>query len=603
VWSGYLKGEDPAMSTRFLLAPGLFVVLLALAALAAPAAFADTFVVDTTDDDTGSCVQTPTHCSLRQAITATNQAAGADTINFNLPVFKPLFCGILCVPVFTTNPIQLSSLLPSISGQVTIDGTSQPRYAGNPMVEVRGTGTGNGLHLTANANNSVIRAIAVTSFETGIKLVSSSNLVAGSRIGVDMNGAARGNVRGILVEGDSNRIGDGTSSGRNVISGNSGTGVGICKSCNDPTTPGSGSNNTVAGNFIGTNVSGTSALGNQDGIVIRGLGFNTSFGVYEPGVSGNIIGGGSAGDRNVISGNRNSGLEISLAQFNIAGGNFLGLNAAGTAAVPNQGAGVLLNDAPSTTLGSAVRTLPCFVNGQVTSCRFTISTSNLISGNTGDGVRIFYTTHTHDVAVLGNTIGTNLTTAANLGNGGHGVNVSGGIGFKNNHVGDSEPIAGSPPNDNVIAFNHGAGVHVTTSSQVRGQSVRFNRIFANTALGIDLTPDGASANGTTITNFPALTTVTSNSSSTTVQGTLSSVGDTTFTLDFYSSPGCDGSGFGEADRFLGTTSVFMPHNSPPVPAQFSATFDTPLPVGSVVTATATAPDGTTSEFSACQGVT
>jgi hypothetical protein len=56
-------------------------------------------------------------------------------------------------------------------------------------------------------------------------------------------------------------------------------------------------------------------------------------------------------------------LEISLALFNIAGGNFLGLNAAGTAAVPNQGTGVLLNDAPSTTLGSAVRTLPCFING------------------------------------------------------------------------------------------------------------------------------------------------------------------------------------------------------------------------------------------------
>jgi len=94
---------------------------------------------------------------------------------------------------------------------------------------------------------------------------SDNNFVSGNYIGLDVSGTLPlGNGQyGVLIEGDSsnNLIGGTTAVTRNVISGNSTMGIRI-----DLTT---GANNTISGNYIGTNAAGTSALGaTQTGIGI-----------------------------------------------------------------------------------------------------------------------------------------------------------------------------------------------------------------------------------------------------------------------------------------------------------------------------------------------
>jgi titin len=77
----------------------------------------------------------------------------------------------------------------------------------------------------------------------------------------------------------------------------------------------------VEGNYIGTDVTGTQALGNHDGILV----YNNP----------SVIGGTDAGAGNVISGNRNDGIFLSspasLVQGNYIGTDFTGANALGNA--------------------------------------------------------------------------------------------------------------------------------------------------------------------------------------------------------------------------------------------------------------------------------
>lgn len=100
------------------------------------------FTVNSANDvDDGLC--DGTHCSLREAIKAANAGAFVDTILFAV--------GSGAVTVAPTSP------LPAITGSVTIDGTSQPGYAGTPIVELDGSGAGafaNGLSLTAGSSTS-----------------------------------------------------------------------------------------------------------------------------------------------------------------------------------------------------------------------------------------------------------------------------------------------------------------------------------------------------------------------------------------------------------------------------------------------------------------
>jgi len=132
-----------------------------------------------------------------------------------------------------------------------------------------------------------------------------------------------------------------------------------------------------------------------------------------------------------------------------------------------------------------------------------------------------------------------------------------------------------------------------------------NSIDSNGGLGIDLGGDGVTANDrldedsgpNELQNFPEITSVTSGPSGITIRGRLRTALDTpgplyAYDLNFYASPACDGSGFGEGQTFL------VPDQRGE--ARFKARLPVEVPRGHVVTATASRVYIGTSEFSRCQ---
>jgi len=178
---------------------------------------------------------------------------------------------------------------------------------------------------------------------------------------------------------NSNTVGGITEGERNIISGNSGFGLLIMGLNNGSI------NNSVLGNYIGTDYLGMSALPN----LFAGIGIIL-------GASNNTIGGMEVGAGNVISGNQEQGISIGLdsPKSNIVQGNYIGINATGEGALGNgsdgiwilpdavdnlvggdeagagniiafnAGAGILLNDT-STTLRNRLSRNSIFSNGTI----------------------------------------------------------------------------------------------------------------------------------------------------------------------------------------------------------------------------------------------
>lgn len=199
--------------------------------------------------------------------------------------------------------------------------------------------------------------------------------------------------------------------------------------------------------------------------------------------------------------------------------------------------------------------------------------------------------------VAGNLIGTDVTGLLDLGNDGNGVFIE--EGASANTIGGTDPNAA-----NVIASNETNGVVVVSGTQ---NTIAGNDIFFNTGIGIDLIPAGVTTNdamdadtgANDLQNFPTITNVTSDAGNTLIQGFLHSLPSTTFTLEFFVNSTCDPSGFGEGELFFGRTNVTTD-------AGGNATIDVTFPVtidgGELVTSTATAPNGNSSEFSQCASV-
>jgi hypothetical protein len=216
--------------------------------------------------------------------------------------------------------------------------------------------------------------------------------------------------------------------------------------------------------------------------------------------------------------------------------------------------------------------------------------------------------------VQGNLIGTQANGTAALGNGVAGVYVKDAL---HNIIGSDAPGAA-----NVIAFNGGDGVTIyyhsprpeldavyspAMTTTTTGNQVQGNSIFANGDLGIDLgADDGVTANdpqdpdigANLLQNYPVLGSATTGTN-VRITGTLDSLISTTFRLDFYNSDACDPSGFGEGTSYLSsiTATTNVSGN-----VAFGVILSTTLPISSVVSATATDPDGNTSEFSECEVV-
>ena len=200
---------------------------------------------------------------------------------------------------------------------------SQPGYAGSPIIVLDGTGvTASGLVLGTGSDGSAIRGFDIINFTAagtaGIEIDSGSNVVQSNYVGVQADGKSLGqNTDGVLVQGAYNTIGGATAGAGNVISGN--------KNDNVELSGAGGGLNIVAGNLIGTDVTGTRAVaGGGNGVEI------------DQGSAGNLIGGTTTLARNILSGNSGQGVKIdTAADSNAVWGNYIGTDISGTLAVAN----------------------------------------------------------------------------------------------------------------------------------------------------------------------------------------------------------------------------------------------------------------------------
>lgn len=316
--------------------------------------------------------------SLREALSLANNSPGLDLITFNIAGPGP-------------HVINLTSNILSISDAVAIDGYTQPGAIPNSLavgsnaviqIQINAVNLAGPLFELAFHSGSLIRGLAIHQpFGPGISLFANANdmIIEGNYIGLDASGATVVGNGGAGIEiynfSSNNRIGtdgDGINDlgERNVIAGNNGgappfqANIHILNGANA---------NVIAGNYIGLSAAGTS-LGLSGGI--RGIligGGNT----INP-VIGTRIGGNLPVERNLISGQSLVGIEVIDAEDTLIQGNWIGLNAAGNAAVPNADAGVFL-------LGHA-DTLPV-VGGTVVGTDLDgigdANEGNVISGNTG----------------------------------------------------------------------------------------------------------------------------------------------------------------------------------------------------------------------------
>lgn len=211
------------------------------------------------------------------------------------------------------------NVIGSLGNGIELHGPSGGTQVLGNLIGTDKTGTlpigaaGSGILISDSANNVIGGSIAGArnlisgSLSVGVRLsgpAAAENTIQGNFIGTSVTGSLSvGNAVGIQIEkgAHDNEIGGSDAGEGNVISGN-GDGVVLI---------GFGTKyNVVAGNFIGTNASGSAALGNTgDGVKILGS------------AGDNIIGGTEAGARNIISGNGGSG--ISLASGSTSGGTTL----------------------------------------------------------------------------------------------------------------------------------------------------------------------------------------------------------------------------------------------------------------------------------------
>jgi len=372
---------------------------------------------------------------------------------------------------------------------------------------------------------------------------------------------------------------DGNVGARNVISGNS---DGIHT---QPIGMTYAADLTVQGNFIGVDATGNTALGN--------FGAGIVFTPQGDGSDSITLGGTAAGAGNVISGNIGEGVSISNSNV-VMQGNRIGTNLAGTLDLGNGNTGVVLTRGGS----------PPFPVVQFTVGGATPAARNIISGNGSFGLRV--SNLSGSATVQGNYIGTQSDGVSPLGN------DSDGIFAQEAEAGAT--IGGTGAGEgNVIAFNGGGifgGAGITVPS-APGITILGNSIFSNGGLGIDLFGGGITPNDpntscdadtgpNNLQNFPVITSASSSGGSTTVQGSLNSTANTTFRIEFFSSAACDPSGNGEGQTFLGFTTVTT---NGTCTANINATLPVAVAGGAVVTATATDPNGNTSEFSGCVQVT
>ena len=278
----------------------------------------------------------------------------------------------------------------------------------------------------------------------GVAIAANANTVVGNRLGLPYGGGLGNHVNGISVTGNDNRIGKTSAGGRNVISANNDHGVLISGNGNavegnyvgldenGASGPGNildgvhivGSQNLVRGNAAGLNGAGVALDGSNNSVIANTLGTaaaSNDDGVLVLGGNTNVVGGDEEDERNVISGNNDSGVDIEGGQNHRVEGNRIGTDADGVAAVANG-------------------------NGVSVESSFNVVADNLLSGNNdagvmldGDGV---------GPPPIGNTVERNVI----------GLDAGGSAALPNEYGVVVEDSHRNAITDNVISDNTGHGV-------------------------------------------------------------------------------------------------------------------------------------------------
>lgn len=310
----------------------------------------------------------------------------------------------------------------------------------------------------------------------------------------------------------------------------------------------------IEGNYVGTDGTGTIALGNGGSGLV---------GISSPAFVSTNLFSGNAGFGAFLMGANDDGPLAS---------NIIGSDRTGTIPLGNGAGGVYLNPVGDFPLRG-----------------------NLISANDGPGVQVL---NSGEVYISRNLIGTQADGKSPLGNAGSGliiVDTAGGT-----------SVGGS--GGNTISFNEGIGIELVgpeTSANLIGNSVH-----SNAGLGIDLGGDGITRNDhddddagpNLFQNFADVTSTRSDGGFTTIRGSLRSEPplsqyDAEYSLEFYSSPGCDASGYGEGQQFLARAYRSVNQRGR---ARFEVTLPVAVADGHYITMTTDKWDRGTSEFSRCR---
>lgn len=447
-----------------------------------------------------------------------NATSGADIIAFDID--GP--------GVHTIRPL---SELPHLAGTTDIDGTTQPGYVNEPLVELSGENThSHGLQFDAGSDGSTVRALVINRFPgVGLVIESPRNRIIDNYVGTTADGnlSAPNSLGGL-------RIFQGAES---VITGNVlQTSIELFQA----------PHSAITGNFIGLNRAGTAAIGENSQLYV------------DDGSSFTTIGGLTPSERNIIVGS----VAIDGGTGCVIVGNYIGTDVAGRTVL---GFG-----------GISLKGRGHRVGGNTASHR------NVISG----GIQFHKGT---DHVVQGNFIGVAADGVTPIGGGGARIEL-----FEDPissvTIGDVQAGAG-----NVIdgSFSYAIGVTaLSTRITIRGNSM----IRTRGRIGIDLNRNGATQNdrgdadtgANMLQNYPDLHGSVRNGE-TVLDGTLNSTPSMSFIIDFYTNTDY-GSGLNEI-RWIGSTSV-----TTDATGTGTFTFSTAAPLNTL-SATATDPEGNTSEFS------
>lgn len=518
-----------------------------------------TFIVTNTNDSGPG--------SLRQAILNANANPAADTITFNIPNTDPNFSG----GVFN---IHLTSSELILTDNATfIDGASQTAFTGDtnasgPEVVVNGDYrscgagncdglviqssnnrvhslvvnrmSGNGIRMDAGATNNTITACYIGTTAAGLGeqpqggfpgvvrndgngissaggniigglaagegnvisnngyngdfgglVLGSGDQVKGNKIGTDPTGtvAAANYIWGIAIDSGTGIVIEG-----NLVSGNS-SGLGIQLS--GPGTTG----NVIKGNKIGTDITGTQALANASG-------------VYISNAPGNVIGGTTAAERNLISGNLpGAGVTItdSGATGNVVRGNFIGTDINGTASIRNRHGVLIVNAASGNTVGGTVAGARNIISGNITNGVIAGGTGNFVQGN-------FIGTDVTGTAALRNLIGVSaLGTNNTIG----GTSVEARNVISGNERGVEVSLSGNLVQGNFIGTKaSGTEALANTLSGVYFNSQTTNALIGGTATGAGNVISGNGLHGVEISQGGSGGTLQGNFIGTDLTGTL-----------------------------------------------------------------------------------